>query len=537
MRRLLLVFVLLIASSLAALAAERPIIPCEILEPVTDPKGQVVQQTPDGKAYPVFRLAPQSGFVGRVHKQLEISFAQEALLLNRWARNLLLSEITDPAKRPDRLTSPMYLLLSQEEGGFPRHGFWLQSANGSRKLMPVDFVDLVVDDDTLENGDFEEIFSHELGHLTLETLVGPINDGPSRKMHMVMNVTDYPTAFNEGFAEHFQPIVRDTTMNMVVREAQRGRGANDLNSMWFSKVDQQMRTDGVKSNVFVHEKAGKSEIGDLYALFTQEETSASFDRVRLRTPQQMMASEGVIATIFYRLVNDERIQNKWREPQFYGRFDKFASIDPKATFTPYENAALKIFAALHAIGGVKSGAVPMISLVRSYAKLFPDEAHAVIGSFVRTTWGATVSRETAAALEAAGEFGTRGDLDGYRTRMQSARKLFDTTVADAVSGKLTLDANVGPEIWLLNADFKIARAVWVKERDLPLTINLNTATLSELMSISGLNAGAVLQARSSRGYFKSIDDLRGVAGITDAMLAKLQAMHQKMQSAPGYERQ
>ena len=56
------------------------------------------------------------------------------------------------------------------------------------------------------------------------------------------------------------------------------------------------------------------------------------------------------------------------------------------------------------------------------------------------------------------------------------------------------------------------------------TININTATLEELMSINGLGeakAKAIIKYREEHGYFKIIDDLLNVSGIGEALFEKI----------------
>ncbi len=55
-------------------------------------------------------------------------------------------------------------------------------------------------------------------------------------------------------------------------------------------------------------------------------------------------------------------------------------------------------------------------------------------------------------------------------------------------------------------------------------ININTASLNELMNISGIGeskAQAIIEYRNTNGLFKSIEDIKNVSGIGDALYEKI----------------
>ncbi|HMD97817.1 MAG TPA: helix-hairpin-helix domain-containing protein [Terriglobia bacterium] len=536
---------------LAAIASGSSPAPVEIVSPVIDAQGHLVEAVaPDAKKYPVFRQPPESPFVSQLREVLHSGPAQQVLVLERFARTLRSQERNAATGEPRPASlAPMYLLLSNEEGGFARYGFWMERTNGRRELVMAGYVDLVVDQRSVDSGGFEEIFCHELGHLILRSLLGDLSHGPSRKMHQSMTVTDYPTAFDEGYAEHFQPLARDETKNPVLRKIQSGTGTTDLDLLWLSNLDTQLRTDGVKRNLFVHRKAppavNAGQGADLYQVFLNEESSTQFLNGALKNGQEMMASEGVIATLFYRLVNRESLRNRYREPAFCRQFleaNAGRDTDPQKEISPYENVNLKLFAAMRQVApeAGDSSRPLAIALIDAYAKLFPEEAKNVYDLFLATTYAVTASQEAATAFERAAAAGQVGDLDSYRQDSRAAFSLLDQITNRVAKGDLALDANLGPELWLLNDDFKIAPAVWERERTVPLSINLNTASEPELMTLPGVDsalAARIVSTRHSRGYFSSLDEVGLIEGVSPALVEAMKGMAEKMRKAGMYARQ
>jgi len=532
---------LLACLGLPRAVAQSPIAaPVKVVVPIADAKGNVVEsQTPDGKSYPVFRLAQDSPLLREVYQVLETSFAHHVILLDRYARNLLLSEIGGELP-PQYLNAPTYLLMSQEEGGFARHGFWLEDPKGQQQLVLAGYVDLVVNQDSVKDGNLEEIFSHELGHQILGELVGRLPPGSSRNMHQSMTITDNSTAFDEGYAEHFQPLVRDATTNPHLRELTNGATSTDLDMLWISRLDQQLRTDGVKRNLFIHRKALPAAAldpgTDPYRLYLDNETSTAFLKDELRNGQEMMASEGVVATLFYRIVNETALRDHYRELAFYQPYLR-ADISAerlRQTISPYENVNLKLFVAMHrAAKAIASGVPPMVAVVNSYAAVFPDEAATIYKVFLETTRGVTVSQELAESFERAAAYGQHGEVRAFRSDSLDAFSMLKSTIDRVARGELPLDANLGPQLWLVNTDFKIPPAIWTSERTLPFTLNLNAATEVDLMTIPDVDlatARKIVSARRARGFFRSLDDLNVI--LTPPLAQKFHAMSEQIKTTP-----
>jgi hypothetical protein len=273
---------------------------------------------------------------------------------------------------------------------------------------------------------------------------------------------------------------------------------------------------------------------DLYALYTDAETSTAYDTTALLNGQQMLSSEGFVATVFYRLVNNEALGKTWQQPAFYGPFLGHLSVSPSDELTPEENVYLKLFAAFRKTTS-QSGQPVLIQMLDAYKQLFPIEAGQINMIFLQTTWGATTSQSLASALEKAAHQGGTGDIQAFEgthafAELQSVNK-------DLAARKLEFDSNLGPELWLVNKDFLITRTLWLKDRKLPLTINANTANLWELMTIPGIDlntAQSVLRARHERGYFSSIADLQSL--LPDPVFWKVKTMSEAMKTLPDFKR-
>lgn len=67
----------------------------------------------------------------------------------------------------------------------------------------------------------------------------------------------------------------------------------------------------------------------------------------------------------------------------------------------------------------------------------------------------------------------------------------------------------------------VAKPTWSAETK---PININTASMAELMSIKGIGeakARAIVEHREKHGPFKTVDELKNVSGIGDKLLATL----------------
>lgn len=79
--------------------------------------------------------------------------------------------------------------------------------------------------------------------------------------------------------------------------------------------------------------------------------------------------------------------------------------------------------------------------------------------------------------------------------------------------------------------------MWVTDRQLPLTINLNTATEPELMTIAGMDfaaASKIVHLRNEKGFFRSLDDVKPL--LSPELMKRFGSMSEEMKRLPSYHR-
>ena len=129
-----------------------------VLAPVIVDGQPLMKRDGRNRAAPVVTRVTSGPLYEKLQKEARDGFVATVLALDDLAQ-----------RRAGVAPVPTWLYLAVEDGGFARSGFWLREAQGER-FVPDAYVDLVVDADTVANGGFEEIFTHEMGHVFLRRL-------------------------------------------------------------------------------------------------------------------------------------------------------------------------------------------------------------------------------------------------------------------------------------------------------------------------------------------------------------------------------
>jgi len=466
-----------------------------VLAPVIVDGEPLMKRDAHDRAVPVVTRVTSGALYDKLQKEAKEGFTATVLALDELAQ-----------RRAGIAPVPTWLYLAVEDGGFARSGFWLQEEHGER-FVPDAFVDLVVDADTVANGGFEEIFAHEMGHVFLRRLFPNLPFGYSRTPHMSFNVTDYPTAFDEGFATHFQPLVRRLTRNAALHDEDLGLTFKPFVPYWLSNLDRSARTDGVRRNWFVQLQAPQGAD-------QSTQRSTLFDVERLKNGNQMLASEGVVATLFYR----------WIAP---------GPGDERALFARYG----QMFDALAALNKLKPGpdAPLMLQLVAAHRTLFPNESERMMTILLDTTYGATVDASLTPRVESAAARGRAGDMKTFVAELTACRKAMAELRESVLKNPEKSGAALGPNIWLLSD-----APMGGPDKQAKTAINLNTAERDELLKLPGVDeasATRLLESRRGAGLFLDLDDFAARGQLSADTNSKLAAMIRAMEKAGVYSRE
>ena len=392
---------------------------------------------------------------------------------------------------------PAYLLLSQNEGGFPRFGFFL----GGTDKSGVGYVDLHEDQRVAGRfGALDQIFPHELAHVILHQLAGPPPPGGSNQIHAVGLQTDPGYAFDEGFAEHFQIIVVDDpnvdpwtraltfdvglgsvaylTLAAYTREMSAPWSLLTRRRMtfplWYSGTEQVLRYHGVKANVFARAPHIPDHLlngDDPYRAYLLDNILPGEPEDPPKPFRRMIATEGVIASFFYEWSTNETLLNSYREESFYQQFGITAD-----DVGPLENAYLKLFHVFY-----EHKPHDILELIAGYQETFPDEVDAV-DQVARTTF-------------------------------------------------LGQEMVTAPQIWLANPDFQTGTSLFDQFRGMPRThtFDLNAASEVDLISVPGVDRilADMIQYQSP---YASVGDLAEVPGVTPEVAERFRTMRRSMQS-------
>lgn len=455
---------------------------------------------------PEMVLVPDTAAVYQItRKAIANSFMGEAIRLYHIAQRYLINQgkLVTP--------EPAYLAITTNKGGFAKTGFVLRKEGRNVPKPNAHFVDLTEGNllarmDRLQS--ISQLYPHELMHVMFKMLSsqkGRKNHSFNVNMHYFSVITDYNTAFNEGFAEYMENISRLHESNNTLRD---GISRQVKNSETFLKVHGQgfkrdiqwpLRLDYYKASMLVW--YGQFEDYKRYVFARSDEETfvrpatgiknlrdaimlrnAGIENARLKKKNQVqcMASEGFVSTFLTHLAESE-LPGIYREPEFYKQFleDTTVTPQPQKIFTPVENLFAKYFYVLHRhVSYEKSDRAQLLDFIEGYIHEFPDEAVTVLAVYKNLT-GTEFSNQMPAPLW--------------------------FLVKDYNHPVLVLDAFGAMTVPVY-------------------TFDINMAEAEDLMTIPGVSstiAATILDHRNANGLFQSYEEVFALPGLTEEVRAIL----------------
>jgi len=440
-----------------------------VLVPVQRGAEVASKASPGGALRPILQPAPN----GLLYRALMAESRRGAVAF--------VLQLDEQAQRlSGQALQPTWLLLTEEEGGFAQRGFWLRQS-GRDRYIDQPYVALLTDAASVKDGSFEEVFSHETGHVLLRRLLPNLPAGRSRVRHGSLTVTDDPTALDEGFAIHFQALSRLLTANPALRAHDAGLGDKPFTPLWQSNVDGSFRIDGVRRNWFIHRQLLPPGTGDAP---TRRANSSAFDVATLKNGNQMLASEGVVATLFYRV------------------------LAPHPSLARYAS----LFRALQRLNRqeLKPDSPLLPLLVQSWIATDPSQGQQFLRLFIETTYGATIETALPQATMALAQVGRVGDQEAFVQQLKPAREQLAALAARATREPGLLTAALGPPLWVASSA--------------PLIVNLNTAEADELAALDQSLAECaekIVSERDAHGAYLSLDELVRRTGLVGPLPERL----------------
>ncbi len=407
--------------------------------------------------------------------------------------------------------SPAYLALTGNEGGYAKQGFYLIAGADTLDRRDQYYVDLKLErmlNDYAGLMSFTQLFPHELAHviysnISLNDSVDPVYRNVD--MHYFPVITDFNTAFNEGFAEHMENVSRLLEDNPLILEGidkdmERIASRSPRNiSGYISDFKWPMRLGYYKSSVVLwfqqyedYRRYQEAMDTSIRYLYTSPELSDVEDRLSIanagivssnktRNPVQAMSTEGFISAFLTSMFRSD-LKNNYPDPEFYKPFLPDSSLirDPGDLFSPLENQFMKYYHVLHHyVSKWNSEKVQLFDFINGYCLSFPEEALTV--------------REI------------------YRK----------------VSGH-EFPVSMPPEVWFMVKDHehRLLAIDPFGAVSMPVyTFNLNAAREEDLQTIPGLTEEDIeklLHYRDEVAYFNRPEDVGNVVGLSQPVIEKLQ---------------
>jgi DNA uptake protein ComE-like DNA-binding protein len=385
-----------------------------------------------------------------------------------------------------------FVLLSEKTGGFAEKGFQTKE----QSYFEENFVHLFAKRSLIPDS-LGETFAHEMGHV-FQSLLMNLPPRISTKPHMSLTDTDPITAFEEGYSISFQALYH----NLKPLDPSR-----DMNLTIQSDFDAYARHYFVPLNHFIFSKPKERRsfnINNLLEHFTQ----GVFDFDHLKNGQQMMSSEGVIASLFYRILTNSTLQNNYESPEFYQAFfkSKLSSKNLKQKVSPHLNIHFKILKIFSSMTCLPSGQ-PFLLFLSSYLKQYPLDRQVMSSLFVLSTRGVTLNPQHIEQYKELNQINRSGPT--HKKKLMQFMKQIDC-LSKNLQKEGHCEKTVGPALWIKTSVEIPENLSKINSKKRNLILNLNAASDFELQALGWgkKTIQSFIKQREKQGYFSCLDEIK-----------------------------
>lgn len=407
---------------------------------------------------------------------------------------------------------PAYLALTGEQGGFVRFGFVIKESTGHIVKENTPYVDIMTGIATTEPDrlmSFTQLYPHELGHVifnllspkdTVDTNVHSVD------VHYFPIITDYATAFNEGFAIHCENVSRIFEKNETIKSgifSDIDRVAETSKKyingferdfiypfrlgyykatmlIWYSQYENYRRYEQSVNGVIRYKNA-TLQLSCVKDKLSYRNSGVRLNSNEMRNIVQMHATEGAVSSFFTHL-STSGLSGNYLDNSFYKDFidgTNKAGKSPQEVFSPLQNQFIKYFYVLHNyVVFNNSSKSQLIDFIDGYKVSFPDEANTV-------------------------------------------NNIYRDALGMEYSNKLP------PPLWLLVKDYSHRMLLFdlFDVMTVPVyTFDLNAAEIEDLQTIDGITrneAETIINYRNEIGYFTDLNQLKNISGLTPEVSDKI----------------
>jgi hypothetical protein len=391
----------------------------------------------------------------------------------RFIRTLIAAAWRETPAYANHQPLPALPIVFQPGGNNARSGFYLAEGDQTREFLDTPYVLLDFDANRLSH-----TLLHEGGHVVDRIVRAGARDEAtwSGVPHSTFAITDRTTAISEGFATHLETIwghygaddarrayYHRLTTDWTPDSAIRGEFFTPIRDiMTFSQ--NWARYSAVRDGLPVFE--GHVYPGD----YLRSQYDPARDRARLKTPNAMVASEGVVASVFFWIVEGHA---RTAGVSAQGGLDQSGLLE----------------AEMHLVGGLRNARKPdgdrpfdLCDIVAAQGATGSPERRQAIERFVALTRAATIAPGARRKWSQVYAGAIALDLQASRKLATELDSVRAAAVADATADPARLRALVGP-VLPVRVERASLRLVALGPA-FPAEFDLNAAGQPELLLLS-----------------------------------------------------